>query len=77
MTRILYLRGFASGPFSQKARYFTEHFARTGLSMEVPDLAAPAFGLAQIWSERLGPEQFVAAHPNARLEIVDSGHDLL
>lgn len=192
MTRILYLHGFASGPGSNKARYFQHRLAAAGACVAALDLArgdfehltitgqlqvvreaaagepvalmgssmggyvaalyaarhaevtrlvllAPAFGFARRWPERLGPEaferwrttgamdvyhyalqrncrvgfeliadgssyedepdfpqpalifhgahddvvpavyseRFARHHPNARLEIVDSDHELL
>ncbi len=43
MSRIVYLHGFASSPLSKKARWFGERFAASGISMEVPDLAAGDF----------------------------------
>jgi uncharacterized protein len=36
--RVLYLHGFASGPGSQKARFFAEKLQPLGFSIEVPDL---------------------------------------
>jgi uncharacterized protein len=39
VNRIIYLHGFASGPGSQKARYFRERFAEQGIRIEIPDLA--------------------------------------
>jgi uncharacterized protein len=190
--RIVYLHGFASGPGSNKARFFRERLERGGGTVQVPDLAAgdfehltitgqlallreqvgkgpvdligssmggylaalfaarhsavrrvvllaPAFGFAHGWAEQLGEEkvdqwrrtgwmevfhyaygeprrlsyalledaaqyedypdfhqparifhgshddvvppehsaEFAAAHPNACLEVLDSGHELL
>src|SRR5271154_694422 len=43
MTRILYLHGFASGPASKKARYFSQRLAECGVTLEVPDLAEGDF----------------------------------
>lgn len=192
MTRVLYLHGFASGPLSNKARFFRESLEQAGATVAVPDLAAgdfehltitgqlgvidgivggqpaalvgssmggylaalyaarhieitrlallaPAFGFARLWPEWLGAEavetwrrtgsmevfhyadnqqrrlhyalledgaryedypdfeqpalifhgihddvvpvdysrEFAATHANARLEVVDSGHELL
>jgi pimeloyl-ACP methyl ester carboxylesterase len=192
MNRVVYLHGFASGPLSNKARFFRESLERAGATVTVPDMAAgdfenltitgqlgvvgrvvsgepaalvgssmggylaalfaarhseitrlvllaPAFGFARRWPERLGAgavdawrrlgslevfhyaenrprriafalledglryedypdfpqpalifhgvhddvvpvdysREFSAAHPNARLRIVDSGHELL
>jgi pimeloyl-ACP methyl ester carboxylesterase len=43
MKRILYLHGFASGPSSNKARYFKQRLEAAGASVEVPDLAEGDF----------------------------------
>src|SRR5580704_3835948 len=43
MSRFVYLHGFASGPSSQKARFFRERFAELGIGLEVPDLAEGRF----------------------------------
>lgn len=43
MTRIVYLHGFASGPQSNKARYFRQHLEAAGARVDVPDLAAGDF----------------------------------
>jgi len=40
---IFYLHGFASGPQSQKARFFAEKLASLGVSMQVPDLTEGNF----------------------------------
>lgn len=39
----IYLHGFASGPGSQKARYFRDRFRETGIELRVPDLAQGDF----------------------------------
>ncbi|SRR6266481_551160 len=41
--RILYLHGFASGPGSNKARYFRERLEAAGARVDAPDLAAGDF----------------------------------
>ncbi len=43
MSRFVYLHGFASGPSSQKARFFRDRFAELGIGLEVPDLAEGGF----------------------------------
>jgi pimeloyl-ACP methyl ester carboxylesterase len=43
MSRFIYLHGFASGPSSQKARFFRERFAELGLGLDIPDLAEGRF----------------------------------
>lgn len=43
MSRFIYLHGFASGPSSQKARFFRERFGQLGMGLEVPDLAEGKF----------------------------------
>jgi uncharacterized protein len=43
MSRFVYLHGFASGPTSQKARFFRERFAELGMGLEIPDLTEGRF----------------------------------
>ncbi len=43
MNPILYLHGFASGPSSNKARFFRDRLERAGAQVEIPDLAAGDF----------------------------------
>lgn len=43
MSQIVYLHGFASGPGSKKARFFSERFAELGIEMQTPDLAEGDF----------------------------------
>ena len=43
MPRVLYLHGFASGPFSTKARHFRQRLESTGAHVDIPDLAAGDF----------------------------------
>jgi Uncharacterised protein family (UPF0227) len=40
---ILYLQAFASGPGSNKARFFRERPGRAGAFVQIPDLAAGDF----------------------------------
>lgn len=40
---IVYLHGFASGPSSQKARFFRKRFREQGVELEIPDLAEGDF----------------------------------
>ncbi len=40
---ILYLHGFASGPRSRKAQFFSDKLAGLGFSLEIPDLAEGDF----------------------------------
>jgi uncharacterized protein len=40
---VIYLHGFASGPHSSKAAWFSERLAAHGLTMQCPDFNAPAF----------------------------------
>ncbi|GAA5526907.1 YqiA/YcfP family alpha/beta fold hydrolase [Herpetosiphon gulosus] len=41
--RYLYCHGFASGPSSQKARWFAQQFAAQGHELIIPDLNRPSF----------------------------------
>jgi pimeloyl-ACP methyl ester carboxylesterase len=43
MSRLIYLHGFASGPSSQKARFFRDRFAELGMGLDVPDLTEGKF----------------------------------
>jgi pimeloyl-ACP methyl ester carboxylesterase len=43
MTRVLYLHGFASGPFSRKAQFFRDRLAESGIPLESLDLAEGDF----------------------------------
>ena len=43
MMELIYLHGFASGPQSNKARFFRDRFAERGLPVSVPDLAGGDF----------------------------------
>ncbi|HLK17465.1 MAG TPA: YqiA/YcfP family alpha/beta fold hydrolase [Bryobacteraceae bacterium] len=43
MSRFIYLHGFASGPTSNKARFFRERFAELGMGLDVPDLTEGRF----------------------------------
>jgi uncharacterized protein len=43
MNRIIYLHGFASGPASNKARFFRDRLERAGATVDVPDVAAGDF----------------------------------
>lgn len=40
---VLYLHGFASGPSSTKAKFFSERLAEHGIEMCIPDLNYPSF----------------------------------
>ncbi len=53
MSRIIYLHGFASGPSSKKARFFSQQFAQLGMGLEIPDLAQGDFARLTI-SGQLG-----------------------
>jgi pimeloyl-ACP methyl ester carboxylesterase len=43
MGLFVYLHGFASGPSSQKARFFRGRFAELGMGLEIPDLSEGKF----------------------------------
>lgn len=61
--RILYLHGFASGPNSRKARFFSEQFQKLGLNMEIPDLAEGDFERLTISAQLRLLEQLCANQP--------------
>jgi len=41
--QVLYLPGFASGPSSEKARAYADHYAKQGITVERLDLRKPSF----------------------------------
>lgn len=126
--RVLYLHGFASGPSSNKARYFREKLESCGFRVEIPDLAdgdfehltitgqlgvmaryaqgqpvclagsslggylaalyaarhpevtcvvlfAPAFRFARRWAEYLGPEQVAEWRRTGTMEVFHYGEN--
>ena len=65
MTRILYLHGFASGPASRKARYFSQRLEAAGARVRVPDLARGDFPHLTITSQLQLVEQVASGEPVA------------
>jgi len=63
MTHILYLHGFASGPASNKARYFSQRLEAAGARVTVPDLARGDFAHLTITSQLQLVEQIAAGEP--------------
>lgn len=65
MTRILYLHGFASGPASRKARYFSERLEAAGARVAALDLTQGDFEHLTIRSQLKVVEQAAAGEPVA------------
>jgi uncharacterized protein len=63
MSRSVYLHGFASGPSSQKARFFRERFAELGIGLEIPDLAEGRFEQLTISGQLAVMERAVGGDP--------------
>lgn len=63
MTRVLYLHGFASGPFSTKARFFRSVLEAAGAHVEIPDLAAGDFENLTISGQLAVIEHTAAGQP--------------
>jgi pimeloyl-ACP methyl ester carboxylesterase len=63
MIRILYLHGFASGPSSSKARYFSRRLEAAGARVEIPDLAAGDFEHLTITGQLAVLERAAAGEP--------------
>ena len=61
--RILYLHGFASGPTSQKARFFRDRFAEKGITLEIPELDGGDFEHLTIGRQLLIIENLAAGGP--------------
>ena len=65
MTRILYLHGFASGPGSNKARFFSRRLETAGAQVAALDLARGAFEHLTITGQLQAVEEAVAGEPVA------------
>jgi len=65
MTRILYLHGFASGPASNKARFFSRRLEDAGARVAALDLARGDFEHLTISSQLKVVEQAAAGEPVA------------
>src|SRR5208283_2594830 len=63
MTRILYLHGFASGPASNKARFFSRRLEDAGARVAALDLARGDFEHLTISSQLKVVEQAAAGEP--------------
>jgi pimeloyl-ACP methyl ester carboxylesterase len=63
MKPILYLHGFASGPFSSKARYFHRYLTDRGALVQVPDLAAGDFEHLTITGQLAVARRFLTGGP--------------
>ncbi|MBZ5583351.1 MAG: alpha/beta fold hydrolase [Acidobacteriia bacterium] len=63
MMRVIYLHGFASGPASNKARYFSARLRAAGARVEVPDLAAGDFEGLTITGQLAVLERAAAGEP--------------
>jgi uncharacterized protein len=63
MTRILYLHGFASGPSSNKARYFRQAFEAAGAQVEVLELDGGNFEGLTITGQLTAIERAAAGQP--------------
>ncbi len=65
MSPILYLHGFASGPLSNKARFFRDRLERAGAQVAIPDLAAGDFEHLTITGQLGVLERAAAGRPVA------------
>lgn len=65
MTRILYLHGFASGPASNKARFFARRLEAAGARVEALDLARGDFEHLTITSQLQAVREAAAGEPVA------------
>ena len=63
MTRIVYLHGFASGPGSSKARYFSRRFSELGVSFTIPQLDRGDFSQLTITNQLEVVEEAVGGRP--------------
>ena len=65
MTRILYLHGFASGPASNKARFFERRLEAAGAHVAALDLARGDFEHLTITGQLQAVEEAAAGEPVA------------
>lgn len=65
MTRMVYLHGFASGPSSNKARFFRELLEGAGARVDVPDLAGGDFEHLTITGQLQALHEAAAGEPVA------------
>lgn len=63
--KFIYLHGFASGPGSQKARYFRDRFRENGIELLVPDLAEGDFENLTLSRQLAVVERTAAGEPSA------------
>ena len=63
VSRFIYLHGFASGPSSKKARFFSERFAELGIGLEVPELAEGNLAGLTISGQLAVVERIAAGEP--------------
>jgi pimeloyl-ACP methyl ester carboxylesterase len=65
--RTVYLHGFASGPNSRKARFFTERFQEEGVALETPELTPPesegGFEVLTLTGQLRRIERLIAGEP--------------
>lgn len=72
MTEFIYLHGFASGPSSQKACIFKEHFERIGLSLTIPDLQQGDFENLTLTKQIVLVQSIIDRKPNSSFALIGS-----
>lgn len=70
--RYVWLHGFASGPASLKAGVFAERLAKSGLSLERPDLNRPSFAALTCTAALAELDRLHAERPDAPWRLVGS-----
>jgi len=70
---ILYLHGFASGPRSTKARFFSDRFSAVGIKVHTPDLNAPDFRNLTLTSQlKIVTDSLLQIKDQSRLVLMGS-----
>ena len=72
MIEFIYLHGFASGPSSQKALVFKNHFKKAGLSLTIPDLQEGGFENLTLTKQVSVVQKIIDERPDARFALIGS-----
>ena len=72
MTEFIYLHGFASGPDSQKACIFKDHFGRAGLSLTIPDLQQDDFENLTLTKQVALVQSIIDSKPSSCFALIGS-----
>ncbi len=72
MTEFIYLHGFASGPSSQKACAFKNHFEKAKLPLTIPDLQQDDFENLTLTNQVSLVQRIIDEKPGTRFALIGS-----